>query len=60
MTKEIFSQVYDGETIADVQRDVMEAFDPQYNPTGKDIPVDEYGFHKGRFTVTIEWSDEEE
>ena len=57
MTKEIFSQTYDGETIADVQRDIMEAFDPRYNNEVEDIPVDEYGFQKGRFTVTIEWSD---
>ena len=59
MTKEIFSQTYDGETIADVQRDIIEAFDPRYCSEVGDIPVDEYGFQKGRFTVTIEWSDED-
>jgi hypothetical protein len=51
----IFDKTYDGETIADVQRDLIESFDPRFNPKAKDIPVDEYGFQKGRFKITVEW-----
>ncbi len=55
----IFEKEYDGESIYDVQRDVIEAFDGRFNPMVKDIPQDEYGFQLGTFTVKIEWSEEE-
>lgn len=51
----IFEKEYDGESIYDVQRDVIEAFDARFNPMVKDIPQDEYGFQLGKFTVKIEW-----
>ena len=55
----IFEKEYDGESIYDVQRDVIEAFDERFNRMVKDIPQDEYGFQQGTFTVRIEWSNEE-
>ena len=55
----IFEKEYDGESIYDVQRDVIEAFDARFNPMVKDIPQDEYGFQLGTFTIRIEWSNEE-
>jgi len=52
----IFEKEYDGESICDVQRDIIEAFDSKFNPLVKDIPQDEYGFQKGIFKVKIEWN----
>jgi hypothetical protein len=53
--KIIFEKEYDGESIYDVQRDIVEAFDSKFNPLVIDIPQDEYGFQKGTFKVKIEW-----
>lgn len=50
-----FEKLYDGESIYDVQRDVIESFDAKFNPIVKDIPQDEHGFQLGTFRVTIEW-----
>ena len=55
MSKTIFSKQYDGESIYDVQRDMIEAFDPNFNPKAAGIPQDEYGFQTGTFNITIEW-----
>ena len=55
----IFEKEYDGESIYDVQRDVIEAFDARFNPMVTNIPQDEHGFHLGTFTVKIEWSEVE-
>lgn len=54
-----FEKEYDGESIYDVQRDVIESFDAKFNPIVKDIPQDEYGFQLGTFRVTIEWTADE-
>lgn len=56
----IFKQTYSGESLCDVDRDVSEAFSSDYNPRAGLIPVDEHGFQRGTFTVTIEWEDDEE
>ncbi len=50
--KTLLQKNYDGESIVDVERDVYEALNDS------DIPVDEYGFAKGDYTVTITWSEE--
>lgn len=60
MTIELFKQEYDGESLYDLERDIGEAFDVQYNPKAKDIPVDEHGLHKGTFVVTVVWNDDAE
>lgn len=52
----IFEKVYDGESIVDVDRDVSEAFSPDFNDLAKQIPQDEHGFQQGSFKVTIEWT----
>lgn len=57
---QVFEKTYDGESIVDMQRDVYEAFDERYNSALKDVSVDEYGIQKGTFTVTIQWSGDEE
>jgi len=53
--KTIFDKEYDSESLCDLSRDVHEAFNNDFNPTVADIPKDEYGFHEGRFIVTIKW-----
>lgn len=45
----IFEREYDGETLVDVEEDVYDAIN--YS----DLPVDEHGFIKGTFKVTISW-----
>jgi hypothetical protein len=55
----IFKETYDGESLYDVSRDIAEAFDEDYNKAISSVPKDEYGFHKGNFTITVEWSEEE-
>jgi hypothetical protein len=47
MSNLILCKNYCGEEIADVDRDVSECFDI--------ITVDEHGFHKGEFKITVEW-----
>ncbi|WNV47271.1 hypothetical protein ENKO_162 [Klebsiella phage fENko-Kae01] len=54
--KTIFQKEYDGESIHDVQRDVMEAFNAKFNPVVSEIPQDENGFQEGQFMVTVKWS----
>ena len=53
--KELFSKKYDGESLYDLQRDILEALDEVYNPRIKDIPKWDGGIQKGIFTVTITW-----
>lgn len=53
----IFEKKYDGESLCDLQRDVDEAFQEEYNAVMEQVPTDKYGFHQGKFTVTIEWID---
>ncbi len=53
--KIIFNKNYDGESLYDLARDVHECFDHRFNPLVKDIPVDEYGFQKGKFVVSVKW-----
>jgi len=51
---ELFKKEYDGESIVDVERDVSEAFNSDYNPSAVLIPRDKHGFQQGIFIVTIE------
>lgn len=53
MPNVIFEKKYDGESIYDAQRDIIEAFDERFNPLAKNIPQDEYGIQLGTFTITI-------
>ena len=48
--KELYKNTYCDESLADVDRDVSEAFDSDFNPNMKDIPE-----NKGTYTVTITW-----
>jgi hypothetical protein len=52
---ELFKKKYDGESMVDIDRDVFEALDQDFNPLVSAIPKDEYGFQQGTFIVTIEW-----
>jgi hypothetical protein len=54
----LFGKAYSGEELVDVERDIIESFDPRFNLLAKVIPQDEHGFPEGSFTVTIEWSRE--
>lgn len=50
-----FCKVYDGESIVDLNRDIIESFDGRFNPAVFKIPTDEYGFMTGKFVVSISW-----
>ena len=52
----IFEKEYDGESIVDLDRDVYECLQEDYNQIMTKIPQDEFGFQKGTFKVTIEWT----
>ena len=53
----VFEKEYSDEELYDVSRDVMEAFDSNYNDKIKEIekiyPKDEYGFSDAIWKVTI-------
>jgi hypothetical protein len=51
----IYEQDYTKESLADVERDVREAFDLRFNEVLELLPVDGDGFLEGVFTVTINW-----
>lgn len=51
-----FEKVYDGESIYDLPRDIMESFDEGFNPIMSKVPADEHGIQQGSFRVTVEWS----
>ena len=51
----LFEKKYDGESMADIGRDVYEAFNKDFNPLVENIPQDVHGFPQGEFIVSIEW-----
>jgi hypothetical protein len=56
---ELFKKEYDGESIVDISRDVLESFDPRFNKKVENIPQDLHGIQAGTFTVTITWQADE-
>jgi hypothetical protein len=58
MAKEIFYSEYDGESLVDLGRDILECFDPRFNETVKEIPIDKYGIQEGTFKVTVTWEED--
>ena len=55
LVNEIFDKSYRGKELHDVEDDIIEAFNEIFNPCVKDIPLDEFGFHRGRFDIQIIW-----
>lgn len=55
----IFEKEYDGESLYDLDRDISETINSEYNPIVKNIPQDEYGIQTGTFKVTVVWSPDE-
>jgi hypothetical protein len=55
----IFNKSYDGESLYDLDRDVAEALDGNYNEVIDKVPQDKWGLHKGSFIVSIIWTDKE-
>ena len=51
----LFSKEYDGESIADLDRDITEALSPTFNDNIDGIPVDEQGIQSGTFKLTLTW-----
>jgi len=51
----VFDKTYDGESLCDLERDVVESLDSRYNPIVDQIPQDKHGISKGVFKVTITW-----
>jgi len=56
----ILTKEYSGEELHDVERDVSEAFDPDFNHRVIDIPQDDAEMQTGTFTVTITWEPADE
>ena len=54
----IFKKDYDGESVVDMDRDISECLDGNFNAIAYTIPKDEHGFHVGNFKVTVEWETE--
>lgn len=52
---EIFTREYTDEELYDLERDVSEALQEDYNPIVGSIPKDKNGFRTGTFVVRIEW-----
>jgi hypothetical protein len=52
----IFEKEYDGESIVDLDRDVSECLQEDFNQIMTKIPTDEHGFQLGTFKVTVEWT----
>lgn len=55
MEQEIFKQEYDGEGIADIGRDIYEAFDDRFNEKAKQVIYDEHGIAKGHFILILQY-----
>ena len=53
----LLNQDYDSESLCDVGRDVMESFDPKFNPVAelvdKYYPQDRHGFSEAIYRVQI-------
>ena len=56
----IFKEKYYGESLFDVQRDIIECFDARFNPVVDGIPADKHGFALGVFKVTVDWCEDEQ
>jgi hypothetical protein len=54
----LFKQEYGGDSLSDLERDLLEMFDRDYNPLADEIPVDEYGIPLGVIEVTVVWKPE--
>jgi len=57
MSLTIFNKEYDGESLYALAEDVGESICERYNPIMNEVPADYYGFPKGKFTVSIVWSE---
>lgn len=55
MTTEIFKKAYSGDDLNDLERDVSEALDTDYNELADVITSDEHGFINGTIVVTMTW-----
>lgn len=56
LEQKLFDKKYDGESIADISRDIYEAMDEKFNPAIKVVPLDNNGIPTGTFAVTIKWN----
>ena len=55
----IFTQTYAADQVCDIERDVTEGLDPDYNDLIKSLPIDRDGFFPGSFEVTIKYLPED-
>ena len=46
---------YDGEGIVDIERDIIEALDTNYNQQAHRIALDEWNIPKGTFKLSLKW-----
>jgi hypothetical protein len=51
----LFEKSYDGRSLIDVDVDVLDSLNNSLNPLAKQIPLDEYFFYTGKFTVSVSW-----
>lgn len=50
-----FKKSYSNESLCDLERDIFESFNPDYNPVMANVPCDETGFIDGKFVITVEY-----
>ena len=50
-----FKKIYADESLCDLERDIIESFDPAFNIDVQGIPKDEHGFSPGSWLVTVEY-----
>ena len=57
---ELFKKSYDAEGLYDLERDISEALNGQYNIAMEVLPTNDQGFTRGSFEVTVVWRDDEQ
>ena len=55
----ILQNDYAGDEIAEIEQDVYQSLDEDFNRDLSSIPTDEHGFMRGTLRVTVEWVGEE-
>ena len=54
----LFEKTYDGNSLCDTNRDIMEVFDEKFNPSAFSLEVDEHGIITDKLTVSVQVGDD--
>lgn len=55
----ILEKKYNGESLCDIDRDISEAINEDFNPEMEKIPFDSHGMCFGTFHLILAWTPEE-